>query len=278
MTKLSIPLALICLSILGLSRDARAWFLFIPFGAIQRGLETDPDSIVLSASDRLLGKCGGYHVNQAQKFSTADSAFPTDAAAPPAAQLPESAESRFHRKMAEMAVSKSTDKELTAKSARAYGTRWGRVAAADMSANRAYGADLVRGCIQNDIPFRLIDYPSWQTRQQEQHDQKSAPDQAARREAEEMEKRTEETQKRVLTEDEKKRMLEVTNVTPPLQTVSTGGVDYMAEARKSARILGCVTQDVRVVGVEGQNILFAASCEMGQSLGLTCDQSGLCLK
>ena len=82
----------------------------------------------------------------------------------------------------------------------------------------------------------------------------------------------------MLTEDEKKRMLEVTNVTPPLQTVSTGGVDYMAEARKSARILGCVTQDVRVVGVEGQNILFAASCEMGQSLGLTCDQSGLCLK
>ena len=168
MKKLSISVVLVCVVALGLSDPASAWFLFIPFGAIQRGLETDPDSIVVSSNDRLLGKCGGYHVNQAQNYSTGNSAFPSDAGASPAFEPPESAESAFHKKMAEMAVTKAKDKELTANLARAYSTRWGRVAAADMNANRAYGADLARGCVQNDAPFRLTDYATWQTRQQEQ--------------------------------------------------------------------------------------------------------------
>jgi hypothetical protein len=61
-------------------------------------------------------------------------------------------------------------------------------------------------------------------------------------------------------------------------TSTTPKIDFTAEARKSARILGCGTQDVRVIGIDGQNILFSANCDTARTLVLTCDQSGLCLQ
>ena len=81
-----------------------------------------------------------------------------------------------------------------------------------------------------------------------------------------MQKRIDEIQKRVLTEEEKKRVLEMTNVKPPLQRASTGGIDYMAEARKSARILGCVTQDMRVDGVQDRTFFSRRSAKRDSRL------------
>jgi len=55
-------------------------------------------------------------------------------------------------------------------------------------------------------------------------------------------------------------------------------LDFAAEARKSARILGCTGGDVRVAGAERGNVLFVAACGGGRELTLTCDAAGLCLK
>jgi hypothetical protein len=249
-----------------LSNDALAWII-IPIGAIARAFETDPDSIVVSAMDRALGKCAGLHVNQARKLSTSQSAFPDDATT-----RPDSPQTIFHSNMAEVAVEKASDKNKVKDLANAYSARWARVAGADVSANRAYGADLARGCMQNDIPLRSTDYSAWQARQ---NDKKS-------RLIEEERMRDEETQKRLKAEMNARRTGAETNVTPPTQAVQVSSgpknIDFTAEARKSARILGCTTDDVRVIGIEVQNILFTAMCESGQPLVLTCDQSGLCLR
>ena len=61
---------------------------------------------------------------------------------------------------------------------------------------------------------------------------------------------------------------------------STGStrVDFIAEAKKSALILGCPTDDVKVTGAQNDNLLMAASCPTGQPLLLRCDQSGVCLR
>lgn len=254
------------------SGNASAWFIFIPGSAIQRALETDPDSITVSFGDRALGKCAGLHVNQAQKFSTNQSSFP--AGAEDSSPRPESAETVFHANMADVAAEKAFEKDKVRDLARAYSTRWGRVAGADLNANRAYGADLARNCIQNDIPIRIADYPAWQTRQ----------DEKKLRQMDEERRRAEEMQQRLRVEEEARRASLVRKETPPpdtpaIQTLPPSkNVDFTAEARKAARILSCATEDVRVIGIDGQNILFSADCEAGQTLVLTCDRSGLCLR
>ena len=249
------------------STDALAWII-IPIGAIARALETDPDSIGVSAADRALGKCAGLHVNQARKASTSQSAFPDD----DPGSRPESPESIFHSNMANVVVEKSSEKDKVKDLANAYSVRWGRVAGADLNANRAYGADLARGCMQNDIPLRSSDYPAWQARQAEKK----------RGQIEEDRTRAEETQKRLRSEEKATRDSAAIKAVPPREAIQVSSppknIDYTAEARKSARILGCVTEDVRVIGIEVQNILFSAKCETGQVLVLTCDQSGLCLR
>lgn len=63
-----------------------------------------------------------------------------------------------------------------------------------------------------------------------------------------------------------------------VRSSAVGTIDFNAEARKSARILGCVTSDPKVVGVENKNILFLAPCSGGYSITLSCDPEGLCLK
>ena len=407
-------LAFCCLLALLVSGNANAWFfIWIPTGAIARALETDPDTITVSLGDRALGKCAGFHVNQVQKFSTRDSPFPDDSSE--IIRRPESPGGIFHTNMADMAVEKASEKEKVKHLANTYAVRWSRVASADINANRQYGADLARGCIQNDIPFRIADYAAWQARQD-----------ATRGQIGEEHRRAAETQERLRVEEEARRASSVSKETRPQETnpsavaaagkarvvitseplgglgakaevevngqrvasvgsddpysgeftpgkmvvtveggkaefnaepnkeyllevalvPSTGGafafglvgamsmgtykitlketrdvnvltrqpeianeippanrqaslgrmetpppeaqamqtlrpsksIDFTAEARKSARILSCVTDDVRVIGIEGQNILFSADCEGGQTLVLTCDPSGLCLR
>jgi hypothetical protein len=249
--------------------DANAWFFFIPTGAIARALETDPDSVSVSTTDRVLGKCAAYHVNQAQRFATPTSAFPGE---PPRTDPP-SPDATFHRNMAEVAVRKASEQDKVKSLGNAYSVRWGRVAGADINANRAFGADLARGCVQNDIPVRTLDYPIWRARQ----------DEKKQVEAEEERKRVEETRERARIEEAVRRATApapVTAVAESVQQVAlpTGKVDFTLEARKSARILSCATDDVRTVGIEGQNILFAAACGTGETLVLSCDPSGLCLR
>lgn len=250
--------------------NANAWFIWIPTGAIARAMETDPDSISVSESDRLLAKCAGYHVNQAKKFSVGQSAIPDS----PGGPQPESKETTFHATMADLAGEKSADKNKVRDLANAYGTRWSRVAGADLNANRAYGTDLVRGCIRNDIPFRLADYPTWQANQ----------DAKKRTQAEDERKRAEVAQSRLRADEDAKRANETagsvvrTELTIQRNVSQAQSTDYTSEAKKSARILGCPTDDLRVVGTDGQNILFSASCGTQPTLQLTCDPTGLCLK
>ena len=241
------------------SAPANAWFFFIPGGLIQRALETDPDSIIVNAADRSLGKCAGYHVNQHTKFSHATQ-IPTDQPGAPPPSRGDPAIAVFHRDMADLAISKAAEKQKVIDLASAYSTRWGRVASADQNANRAYGTDLVKGCVANDIPYRLADYAVWKERLAEQkraEEEKRAAD-----------------QKRVRDEADKKAL----SVASTESAVPASSIDFTSEARKSARILGCSTQEVRVTGTDGKNIFFSATCESGEQLALSCDSSGLCLK
>jgi hypothetical protein len=240
-----------------------------------RALETDPDSIAVSSGDRALGKCAGLHVNQARKLArwegpSSDAAF----GGRNQEQQQQSPEFVFHEKMANVVVEKASEKEKVKDLANAYSTRWGRVAGADLQANRTYGADLARNCIQNDIPVRHTDFSAWQARQD---DQKRVKQEGERRQAEEVQKRLR------AEEDARRASLVKAAAQAPAASAETSSsapksIDFSAEAKKSARILGCNSDDVRVVGVEGRNILFSVTCASGQLLDLTCDQSGLCLR
>lgn len=105
-----------------------------------------------------------------------------------------------------------------------------------------------------------------------------------RREVEEERKRVEESQQRALEENARRAMVvrPVTNAATHSSLTQTAlptvNIDFTLEARKAARILSCATDNVRVSGVEGANILFIAACDDGQRLVLTCDQLGLCLR
>src|SRR5262249_23282274 len=147
--------------------------------------------------------------------------------------------------------------------------RWGRVASADLSANRAYGQDLARGCAQNNIPVSRQHEAALQARQVEQQ-----------RAKEEQDRKQAEDAQRARAEEEAKRaeLTKVVAKAEPSAPQQTTSIDFTAEAKKSAKILGCNSDDVRVVGIDGQNILFAATCPNGQNIALTCDPTGLCLR
>jgi hypothetical protein len=250
------------------SGAVNAWFFFIPTGAIQRAMEIDPDSIVVSQGDRAIGQCAGYHLNQAQKgMSPATTREPSSVGMPTQQTAPtQTPESKFHSDMADVALQRSSEKDKVKSLAEAYSVRWGRVASADRQANLQYGANLARGCVSNDIPLRFAAYPAWQT-QQEEKKRQQAEEERKRAEAIEVEK----------TRARAEEAAKAESKAAPI-AASSSNVDYVAEARKSARILGCSASDVKVTGAENNNILMAANCGTGQVLQLTCDQSGLCLR
>jgi hypothetical protein len=277
--KARIFVASACLAGLVASGNASAWFIFLPIGAMARALETDPDSITVSSEDRALGKCAGLHVNQGRKYvdyHPVDGTADPFSSSPSQTQSPASPIGIFHKKMIEEAIGRASERDKVEKLAHAYSTKWGRAAGVDRQANLAYGADLARGCVQSGIAVRYADYPAWQAQQE------------ARRQT-----RAEEQQKRVQTQEQQKSVdAEVTGKragtgepAAPAQPANMAqastaprAIDFSAEARKSARILGCNAAEARVIGVDGQSILFTADCEGGPSLTLACDQSGLCLK
>ena len=261
-------IAVFAVSVLMSAGAAHAWFFFIPTGAIQRAMETDPDSIAASALDRLLGQCAGYHLNQAQRGMSRPMERNLDGTGSgmPQQEVKQTPESKFHSSMADAALKKSAEADKVKQLAEAYSVRWGRVASAgDQGVNRQYGGNLARGCLSNDIPVRFVDYAAWQSRQED----------ASRRQAEDARKRAEDEQ-----QQRRQREQEVARSDAKTQSVSSAGpsIDYIAEGKKSARILGCPTDDVKVVGAESNNVLVTAVCPNGAALDLTCDRTGTCLK
>jgi len=62
-----------------------------------------------------------------------------------------------------------------------------------------------------------------------------------------------------------------------LVSAQTGSVDFNAEATKAARILGCQSPELKVMGTDAGNILYLAKCADTKILNLRCDKTGLCL-
>ena len=62
-----------------------------------------------------------------------------------------------------------------------------------------------------------------------------------------------------------------------LASVQAGSVDFNAEATKAARILGCQSPELKVMGTDAGNILYLAKCADTKTLNLKCDKTGLCL-
>ena len=192
--------------------------------------------------------------------------------------------------MAELAVQKASEKEKVKELGEAYSTRWSRVAGADRSANLEFGRDLASNCAQNRIPATIAQREEWQKKELENRLEEQI--QAAEREkvlkAEEEAKRLQTQQEQMLREREQQKAREATKLRPASLTTTTESpvtsnakkdeIDFSAEAKKSARILGCITKDVRVTGADGTNVLFKAICNDGSTLALTCDPTGLCLK
>jgi len=58
----------------------------------------------------------------------------------------------------------------------------------------------------------------------------------------------------------------------------TPHVDFNAEVIKASRILGCSASEIKVVGVEKENIMYSIGCSDSKRLQLSCDPSGLCLQ
>ena len=263
-------LMIVCAWLVGTatSGTANAWFVILPFGAIARALEVEPDSITVSSQDRALGKCAGLHVNQTRKYMSpavvSAGSDPLSGGGSQGSQTVESPVGSFHRKMADEAVAKASEKDKVRQLADAYSVKWGRAAGVDQQANRAYGADLASACAQSGI---AVSFPAWQS--QEAAKQKQLED---------------DERKRLKAEEDAKRVTPSESArSTPTSTLAHGSspsttVDYSTEAGKAARILGCNTADTRVMGVEGQSIIFRADCGGGQFLTLVCDQSGLCLK
>jgi hypothetical protein len=268
-----IPLAVV--ASLSLSGNANAWFfIWIPTGEIQRAMETDPDTITVNSSDRHIGKCAGFHHALGKRYSrnwgtpTTTNSIGTQSPATVGLSTTESPETIFHERMADSVVAKATDKDSVRRLGVAYSERWSRVAGADRQASRTYGADLVNSCRLNDIPVQMSQVAAWEARQEE----------AKRKEAEDAQKRAEaiEVARRV-------SVVPTANspgaTSPTAQPVAQKSeIDFASEAKKSARILGCPTDDVRVVGADGRDVLFAARCQSGETLALRCDPTGICLK
>jgi len=256
--------------------NSSAWFIWIPTGAIARALEKDPDKIEVTFADRSLGKCAGYHINQ---YKGRAAAFPASHDEPGGRSTSvESPVASFHKEIADLAVAKAADKQKVIDLAEAYSTRWGRVASADINANRAYGADLAQGCVSNSLPFNQLQHAAWKARQEED---KLRQEEERFRQAEEERIRAAEI-RRKQDEQEARSRAEITadssREVASQAAIAQPQVDFAAEARKSARILGCNARDVKVTGADGRNVLFIAACETGEQLALTCEPSGTCLK
>lgn len=232
------------------SHDASAWFFFFPGSAISRALEKDPEKIEVSSKDRLVGKCAGLHVNQTNSRGKS------------------AEEMTFHRTMAEKTVELAENKDKTKELAEAYSAKWSRAAAVDRNTNRAYGADLAGGCRSIGLPITLAE----QKQDQARREQEARAQEEAKRNEEG--KRLEEARQR----QEAKQEPVGGDVKQAASIQSASPIDFNAEARKAARILGCTTSDLRVTGVESKNVVFVASCENGGPLTLSCDPTGLCLK
>ena len=153
------------------SSAAHAWFFFfIPTGAIQKAMETDPDTISVSAADRTIGQCAGYHLNQAHKGMTPPVSRSLDGTGGGMIQQEpkQTPESKYHSDMADVALQKALDKDKVKQLGEAYSVRWSRVASAgDIQVNRQYGVTLASGCRSADIPVLYSEYSGWQSRQED---------------------------------------------------------------------------------------------------------------
>lgn len=102
----------------------------------------------------------------------------------------------------------------------------------------------------------------------------------------------EEERKRITAEEEEQRRQESERVVatkakggvktkavqlPTLVSTQTVSVDFNAEATKAARILGCQSPELKVMGTEAGDILYLAKCADTTSRTLRCDKTGLCL-
>lgn len=86
----------------------------------------------------------------------------------------------------------------------------------------------------------------------------------------------EEERKRIA-DEEKKRLLVVEERQSAL-SLKTSRIDFTLEATKAAKVLGCWPAETKVAGVENNNVLYEIQCLDKTTVGLSCDQSGLCLK
>ena len=223
---------------------ANAWFFFwIPLPG-NKAFDTDPDSIVVSPSDRTLGQCAGLHLNQAQKGMSSGTFVDRYPGAPPPEPPTQTPESKFHSDMADMALERALEKDKVKSLAEAISVRWGRVGSADQKAGRQYSIALIRACNSVDIPWRYSDFQQWQAGQDEK--------------------------KRLREEAERKRIQEERAKATPAAAQLVGSVDFMAEARKSAQALGCMAAEVQLAGAEQSELLFVARCSNGGQLTMKC--------
>ena len=235
-----------CVPLLLACQNANAWFFF--WFPLPGSSSKDPDSIVVSAKDRLVGKCAGYHTNQRR--------------------LPSAEQQSFHEATLDKIILMAEDKEKVQELAGIFDGRWGQAVKVDVKTNRAYGADLASACRNIGIPVTFAEQEAIK-RQEEARRQEEANRQEEAKRQEEIKRQ--EAAKPIVVEEKPSSSL-------ALQSTTSTIIDFNSEARKSARILGCITSDLKVVGAEEKNVLFLASCESGTSLTLSCDPAGLCLK
>ena len=291
--KLFLRCIVLCIPLLLACPHANAWFFF--WFPLPGGSSKDPDSIVVSDKDRQVGKCAGYHTNQ--RRSTA-------------------AIQTFSEAMLEKLIPLAEDKENVKELAGIYDSRWAQAGKVDMQTNRAYGAGLAVACRSLGIPISIADQEAMKRREEARkaEDVQKLEEAKRQEEAQKLEeaKRQEEAQKleearrqeEVQKVEEAKRQEEAQKLeeakrqeeaqkieearqraleklpknAPSAKAPASKMIDFNFEARKSARILGCSTSDLKVAGVEGKNIVYVANCDRSTSLTLLCDPTGLCLK
>jgi flagellar biosynthesis GTPase FlhF len=286
------------------SPQANAWFVILPFGLIARALEKDPDKIEVSYKDRLAGKCAGYHVNQASGTSKSDEEKTFHSAMSDKAL--EGADNK--EKTKDLAEAYSTKWGRAAQvdfaTNRAYGTDLAGGCRANGIAlslvhqkemKRQEEAKLEAEARRQEEAKRQEEARQQEEtkRQEEARQQEEAKRQEEARQQEEA-KRQEEArqQEEARRQEEMKLQEEARQQEEAKRKASKGGgkkfaaaqpptarsIDFNAEARKSALILGCSASDPKVTGVDGKNIVFSITCAGGASLTLSCDPTGLCLK
>jgi hypothetical protein len=285
-------------------QQANAWFIFLPLGAIARALETDPDKVTVSYKDRLVGKCAAYHLNQATGTSKSedektfhnamsDKALEVADDKTKTKDVAEAYSTKWNRAaQVDLATNRAYGADL-AGGCRSNGIPLSLAQQKEMK--RQEEAKLQEEARKQEEvkrqeeakrleEVRLQEETKRQDEvkrqeearlQEEANRQEEARLQEEARRQEEMklqeEARLQEEAKRNTSKRGGKKMA---GVQPP----TARSVDFNAEARKSALILGCSASDPKVIGVEGKNIMYFVTCAGGSSMTLTCDPSGLCLK